>query len=395
MKFALKTSVIISVVAASSLVVALSASELSAQIKQVRKGARLKIDGTLPTQRDVNADTDGDGRTNFLISRAAGSTYLKEGTDPLVKINRGQYSVRERLAADRSTPQLVDSAMAPGIQWWGSETNPTHRVFQLGDSAQDFVIIQDFDGDGKDDPAIWRPGNPGKFIIYLATTNTFREESFGLAGDDPTVTGDYDGDGKADPATFRCPATTPGQCYFFYRGSLNNPSGGITFVPWGFGVDGDFYANPGDFDGDGKYDFCLQRTAPGTSSNGQFVLLKSSNFGVEYINWGNDTDFVIPGDYDGDGKSDFCVRKTLNSIHYYWILTRTGQASVIPWGKSGDESVPGDYDGDGLQDIAIWREDSANAGNNYFWVRKSSDGSHLAFEWGMGFDYPVANWFVH
>ena len=84
MKFALKTSVIISVVAASSLAVALSASELSAQIKQVRKGARLKIDGTLPTQRDVNAGTDGDGRTNFLISRAAGSTYLKEGTNSLM-----------------------------------------------------------------------------------------------------------------------------------------------------------------------------------------------------------------------------------------------------------------------------------------------------------------------
>lgn len=352
---------------------------------------------TLPPLPRVNADTDGDGRTNFLVARAAGTVAgIAPGLDRWNSPNRGADAFRTRRALDISQP-LVEGVSSLGIQWWAGQASGGTNIGQVGDSSTDFVVVEDFDGDGKDDYTVWRPGPAGvaKFIILQSSTNTFREELFGQTGDDPTVTGDYDGDGKADPATFRCPSSVASQCYFFYLGSFNNPQKSITYIPWGHGIDGDFFANPGDFDGDGKMDFCLQRTAPGSLSQGQFVLLKSSNWGVEYVTWGNNTDYIIPGDYDGDGKSDFCVRQTIGGRHYYWVLARTGTITVNQFGVEGDMSAPGDYDGDGKQDLALWREDQANPDNNYFWVRRSSDGGVTIYEWGMGFDYPAANWYVH
>ncbi|MEP6901207.1 MAG: VCBS repeat-containing protein, partial [Actinomycetota bacterium] len=112
----------------------------------------------------------------------------------------------------------------------------------------------------------------------------------------------------------------------------------------------------------------------------------------------NDTDFLIPGDYDGDGKTDFCVRRTISGARQNYILTRTGATSQVQWGITGDVSVPGDYDGDGKTDVAIWRP-STNPSANFFWVLNSSNSSVTQFEWGQcpagNCDFAVAGWAVH
>jgi hypothetical protein len=297
-----------------------------------------------------------------------------------------------------------DSAIAPPIYWY-TYFNPSGAtgVGQLGDAATDFITPEDFDGDGKDDLAVWTeaPATQANFKILQSTTNTVRVEFFGQTGDDPAVVGDYDGDGKADPTVYRCPgiADPDGQCYFFYRGSLNNPSGSVTYVPWGFGVDGDFFPYVGDMDGDGKNDFCIQRANPASPANGQFVLLKSADLGIEYINWGLSSDFLIPGDYDGDGKTDLTVRRTVSGSRHHWILYRTGATDFVQWGVTGDSSVPGDYDGDGKTDLAVWRGNS-DPTQNFFWIRNSSNFSVTQFEWGQcptvaTCDFAVAGWAVH
>ena len=319
--------------------------------------ATLTVNGaTVAT--DANTDFNGDGKTDFVVARGTSTPLTQETAPSLAGVRRNIDSRSE--TKSRTRQEKTEGLLAPPIYWYtffnGSGTT---GVGQLGDAATDFIITEDFDGDLKDDLAVWTeaPATQANFKILQSSTNTIRVEFFGQTGDDPAVVGDYDGDGKADVAVYRCPgiADAAGQCYFFYRGSLANPGGSVTYVPWGSGNDGDFFPYVGDFDGDGKNDFCIQRANPASPANGQFVLLKSNGLGIEYINWGLSSDFLIPGDYDGDGKTDLCVRRTVSGLRQHYILTRTGATGQVQWGVTGDASTPGDYDGDGKTDLAIWR----------------------------------------
>ncbi|HMJ09682.1 MAG TPA: FG-GAP and VCBS repeat-containing protein [Pyrinomonadaceae bacterium] len=351
---------------------------------------------------DANVDMDGDGKTDFAVARATTSP-LTEATAPgQGTILNSAVAMGESRQRKVTRTQPADNAITPPIFWYMSNGSGGANIAQWGDAATDFITPEDFDGDGKDDLTVWRggPPNSAEFLIFQSATATVRIELFGQDGDDPAVVGDYDGDGKADPAVYRCPSVTDpaGQCFFYFRGSSANPSGNVTFVPWGFGNDGDFFPSVGDYDGDGKNDFCIQRSNPAVVGQGQFVLLRSSDFGTEFVNWGNDSDFILPGDYDGDGKSDFMVRRTVGSTRQNWLLTRTGATSMTIWGITGDVSAPGDYDGDGKQDLAIWRP-NADPNQNYFWILNSGTGSVTQFEWGQcptgSCDFAIASWAVH
>jgi hypothetical protein len=101
-------------------------------------------------------------------------------------------------------------------------------------------------------------------------------------------------------------------------------------------------------------------------------------------------DVAIPGDYDGDGRSDFCVVRAPLGVGIWYILERDGGgtgANPISFGSLlTDVPAPGDYDGDGRQDIAIWRD-------GVFWVRNSSFGNATqTFQWGQAGDVPLAGW---
>ncbi len=350
---------------------------------------------TLVAPSTANADYNGDGKTDWVVARAT-NTPLSEGEGVSESTIGGFDAAATEIKGYRRPAVDSDSPQAPGIAWY-VKTNGANATFgaQWGDAATDFVIAEDFDGDSKSDFTVWRTGAPNvaAFYILQSQTNTVKTSLFGQNGDDPAVVGDYDGDNKADVATYRCPALNAGdgQCFFYYRGSLNNPGNNITFVPWGFGENGDFFPNVGDFDGDGKNDFCIQRTNPAQAGQAQFVLKRSSDGGTEFINWGGSTDFIIPGDYDGDGKSDFCVRRTVAGARQHWILTRTGNQSLVTFGITGDTSVPGDYDGDGKTDIGVWR----GGATGQFYVLQSTNGASVNSPWGTTNDFAVAGWAVH
>ena len=78
----------------------------------------------------------------------------------------------------------------------------------------------DYDGDGKTDFAVWRPGDGRWFVLPSSKRPPSITVQLGQAGDIPVQDGDYDGDKKTDFAVFR-----PGIGTWFVLSSLkpNDP----------------------------------------------------------------------------------------------------------------------------------------------------------------------------
>ena len=190
-------------------------------------------------------------------------------------------------------------------------------------------------------------------------------------------------------AVYRGGASAGQPSFWFYRGSLNNPSGNIAYVQWG--QNGDFEV-PGDYDGDGRADFVVQRTDGGGGA--KFWMLQTTA-GLAQIRYGATTDVIAPGDYDGDGKTDIAVyRSSGGSLIWFIRSSSTGTTTEFVFGLSAtDFSTQGDYDGDGKTDVAIWRPD-ADPGESGFWVFGSTSGTFFR-QWGQNGDYPVANYNRH
>jgi hypothetical protein len=170
----------------------------------------------------------------------------------------------------------------------------------------------------------------------------------------------------------------------------------VTEVFWGVGVALEFAPAPGDYDGDGKYDFCIRRENPGVPGQAQYALMRSSDFGQEQIDWGLMTDLNEPGDYDGDHKADFMVARNDSGNLNHYLLTRTGNFSVMQWGIANDIPTPGDYDGDGKSDVSVYRLGAMPA-NSTFYSISLTQGFIDAIEWGTCLapcDTPAANWNV-
>jgi Concanavalin A-like lectin/glucanases superfamily/FG-GAP-like repeat len=287
-------------------------------------------------------------------------------------VNNANRNVLYDFDGDDKSDISVFRVGGPTDTFWYymQSSNGAFKSFEWGTSG-DKPTPADFDGDGKTDLAVWRPAaaSVAAFYILNSTNNTVRIEQFGQTGDNPIVVADYDGDGKADPAVFRDSAFGV-QSLFYYRGSVNNPSGGTSYVPWGIAND---LPATGDFDGDRKNDFAVYR-------GGTWYILKNdfSSFTVEQF--GLATDKLVQADYDGDGKTDIAVWRPTNGT---WYIKKSSNASFqyVQWGIATDVLAPADYDGDGKTDFAIYR------GGNWF-INRSTAG-FTAVRFGLATDKPA------
>ncbi len=339
--------------------------------------ARLNANGSLDSFYPRNPPTNGaDNLVRAIAYQPCGKILIGGDFFTVAGVPRS------RLA------RLIDPPRGSGVDFDGdgcsdlSVFRPSTGIWYLNRSTSGFAALQwgistdkltpaDYDGDGKTDIAVWREAPLATFYILNSANNTIRIEQFGQTGDDSTVVGDFDGDAKADIAVYRN-AAFGNQSSFFYRVSLNNPTGNTTFLPWG--TNGDKTLR-GDFDGDGKADVAVFRPSDRT-----WYIRQSSNGTLQSQQFGLTTDKLAPADYDGDGKADVAVFRPSDG-NWYVSRSSSGSLQIFNWGLSSDVPVPGDYDGDGQTDFAVYR-------NGIWYLRQTTSGIGYG-NFGLNTDLPT------
>ncbi len=315
-----------------------------------------------PACRRTYADFDGNGLSDFTLLRAAGSDI--------------EWTIRPNLGT----------------------TEGTDQSFQFG-SSTDFLLELDYDGDGIADPAIWRTGAVGEFLIRRSSRPGGAPLSvpLGTTGDDPIQSGDYNGDGRDDLAVFRETTVGSGPRTLIIRDAA---SGATRQIDLGVGSQGSAFVIAGyDHTGDFRADVAYQTADPGNTTLGLITILNGANGAfLQSFNLGTSSDFLIPGNMTGNYIADVTVRRTLSGVreHTTRDVFAGATGAVVTFGITGDASLVGDFDGDGLQDYAVWRP-SATAGASKFIIRPSALPANPDREVLMGAsgDYAVGAARVH
>lgn len=247
---------------------------------------------------------------------------------------------------------VITSAASPGGEIRGQFTQRSNN--------------SDFDGDGSNDFAVFRPSTGTWFSLNGAGFNT---QLLGTA-QDKVVSADYDGDGRTDAAVFR--PTGGGALWEIKRSS----DGGVTQAYFGVASD---IPTRGDYDGDGRSDIAVFRP-----SNGTWYIQTSGSWEYRVVQFGAAGDLPVPGDMDGDGKDDIVVFRPVEG-KWYWLGTANGGTyNISQFGVAGDIPVRGDFDGDGKNDLIVFRP------SNGTWYSLGNSGGFQVFQFGVNGDVPVA-----
>ncbi len=186
----------------------------------------------------VPADYNGDGKIDLAVyfvsdvfPDSGGYRILQSSTDSGVYRQWG-FNVDRRVQADYDGDGKADLAVfrynsstgstEAGIWYILQSSNGAMRIEYFG-LPTDKLVPADYDGDGMEDIAVFRPSNG--FWYILKSTGGVSSTHFGISTDIP-VPGDYDGDGKDDIAVFR-----NGNWF------INRSTGGFFAVSFGDGSD--------------------------------------------------------------------------------------------------------------------------------------------------------------
>ena len=248
---------------------------------------------------------------NWSVAGNAGSVsgWLHLRTANLNGIVRDDYD------GDGKTDPAKFIASA-GSVWWLKSTTDLWDGKWLGSDTFTCVGASDFDGDGKTDPAKFYPAT-GTVWWVKSSTGTLTGQWLGGDSFQYVSGSDFDGDGKTDPAKFY-PATGT----VWWVKSTTHTIDGMWLGPDTF-----TYVPASDFDGDGKTD-------PGKfyPATGTVWWVKSSTHTLDGAWLGPGTFTYVAGcDFDGDGKTD--PAKFDSSTHILsWLNTGTGTWTDVDMG---------------------------------------------------------------
>jgi FtsP/CotA-like multicopper oxidase with cupredoxin domain len=192
-----------------------------------------------------------------------------------------------------------------------------------------------------------------------------------INGNAGRVTGDFDGDGKSDYAIQR---SSDGG---WYVSPSSNPAAPY-IQQWGLPGDVPVIA---DFDGDGKNDYVVWRP-----SEGMWYIKPSSNPAAAYaVQWGLSGDIPLGADFDGDGKNDYVVWRPSQGMWYIRPSSNPAAAYAVQWGLPGDVPLVGDFDSDGKLDFAVWRPSNGT----WYIIPSSNPSLPYTQQWGLPGDVPL------
>lgn len=208
----------------------------------------------------------------------------------------------------------------------------------LSSEAAPRKVGNDFDGDGRTDPAVYYTAS-GTWLIFQTSTFTVRTEHLGSGACLPAP-GDFDGDGKCDLVVFD---STTANWY------AKLSSGGEASGP--FGKPGDWPV-PADYDGDRKTDLGVY-----DPQTGYWTVFLSKNQIMGSLKWGflgefrpwekaqHYTVLPMPFDYNQDGVDDLChyYRGQTMALSGWYILYITSGSEYFNWGSPSSLPAPGNF----------------------------------------------------
>ncbi|WP_244210868.1 FG-GAP-like repeat-containing protein [Amycolatopsis kentuckyensis] len=227
--------------------------------------------------------------------------------------------------------------------------------------TSEIPLSGDFNGDGKVDIATFARGTSGDVYVALSDGTKFNgngvlwHDYFAVYDEIPAV-GDFNGDGKDDIAVFV--RGTAGDVYVSLSDGTKFGPSSVWHNDFGYNTELPYV---GDFNGDGKDDIAV--FTRGTSGDVYVALSDGTKFvgsGAkwhDYFSVGSEVPAI--GDFNGDGKDDIAtfVRGTAGDVYVAFSDgTKFGAGALWHdyFGISSEVPAVGDFNGDGKADIAVF-----------------------------------------
>ena len=227
----------------------------------------------------------------------------------------------------------------------------TSGTFGLG-NVGGRLVLGDFNGDGKAEPAMAYDKGDGTMRIYrwlsdgigFNRTDDYDSGSFSLAAvGDRMVAGDIDGDGKDDivMAYQKSDGT-----FAYYTWKNGNSAASVWYTSGAFGL-GNVAGRLvlGDFNGDGKAEPAMAYDL----GNGTMKIYRWLSDGTSFNRTDDYTsgaftlsavsDRMAAGDIDGDGKADIVMAYQKSDGTFAYYTWKNGNSAASVWYTSGSYSL--------------------------------------------------------